>query len=46
MGLLGRRKGKTRAGLFMFSGVMQYVVLSGVPGNYKLEQCLEVPLDI
>ena len=46
MGLLGRRKGKTRAGLFMFSGVMQYVVLSGAPGNYKLEHCLEMPLDM
>lgn len=46
MGVFGKKRGKLRAGLFMFSGVMQYVELSGVPGDFKLEKCLDMPLDM
>ncbi|MDR1471180.1 MAG: pilus assembly protein PilM [Synergistaceae bacterium] len=46
MGLIGRQEGRTRAGLFIFGGVMQYVVLSR-QGNksYKLEECVDTPYD-
>ncbi|MDR1914953.1 MAG: pilus assembly protein PilM [Synergistaceae bacterium] len=47
MGLIGRKDGKTKAGLFIFGGVMQYLVLSKQGAkSYKVEECIDVPYDI
>ncbi|MDR3280837.1 MAG: pilus assembly protein PilM [Synergistaceae bacterium] len=46
MALLGGKEGKTRAGLFIFGGMMQYVVLSRQSGKtYRLEECIDAPYD-
>jgi type IV pilus assembly protein PilM len=47
MALFGGKEGKTRAGLFIFGGIMQYVVLSR-QGNkaYRLEDCIDAPYDM
>jgi type IV pilus assembly protein PilM len=46
MALIKRKDGKTRAGLFIFGGIMQYVVLSRQGGKaYRLEECVDAPYD-
>ncbi|MDR1966309.1 MAG: hypothetical protein LBQ36_06325 [Synergistaceae bacterium] len=46
MALLGKKDGKARAGLFIFGGMMQYVVLSKQGGKtYRLEECIDAPYD-
>jgi type IV pilus assembly protein PilM len=44
MALFRGKEGKTRAGLFIFGGMMQYVVLSRQGGKtYRLEECVDAP---
>jgi type IV pilus assembly protein PilM len=46
MALLGKKEGKTCGGLFIFGGMMQYVVLSNQGGkSYRLEDCIDAPYD-
>ncbi|MDR0653263.1 MAG: pilus assembly protein PilM [Synergistaceae bacterium] len=46
MALLGKKEGKTCGGLFIFGGMMQYVVLSSQGGkSYRLEDCIDAPYD-
>jgi type IV pilus assembly protein PilM len=46
MALLGKKQGKTCGGLFIFGGMMQYVVLSSQGGkSYRLEDCIDAPYD-
>jgi type IV pilus assembly protein PilM len=47
MALFGGKSGKTRGGLFIFGGMMQYVVLSRQGGKtYRLEECIDAPYDV
>ena len=47
MAIIGGTGGKTRGGLFIFGGMMQYVVLSRPGGKaYRLEECIDAPYDI
>lgn len=46
MGVFGGGGVKTRAGLFIFGGVMQYIELSSRGGGgYQLEQCIDLPYE-
>jgi Tfp pilus assembly PilM family ATPase len=46
MALLSKKSGKTCGGLFIFGGMMQYVVLSSQDGSsYRLEDCVDAPYD-
>jgi type IV pilus assembly protein PilM len=46
MALLAKKSGKTCGGLFIFGGMMQYVVLSSQGGkSYRLEDCIDAPYD-
>ncbi|MDR3165721.1 MAG: pilus assembly protein PilM [Synergistaceae bacterium] len=46
MALLSKKSGKTCGGLFIFGGMMQYVVLSSQGGkSYRLEDCIDAPYD-
>jgi len=47
MAKFGGKAGKTRGGLFIFGGMMQYVVLSRPGGKaYRLEECIDAPYDL
>ena len=47
MAKFGGKVGKTRGGLFIFGGIMQYVVLSRSGGKaYRLEECIDAPFDL
>lgn len=47
MALLGKKDGGVRAGLFIFGGVMQYVVLSKLSEwSYRLEECVDLPYNM
>ena len=46
MGLFGSGGEGTRAGLFIFGGVMQYVEISKAGDSYTLENCIDMPYDI
>lgn len=46
MGLFSGGSDQKAAGLFIFSGVMQYVELSIVSGGLMLEKCIDMPYDI
>ena len=44
MAFWGGNRGKTRGGLFIFGGTMQYIVLSRQSGDaYRVEECVDVP---
>lgn len=45
MGLFSRGGDRTRAGLFMFAGVMQYVELVRDGSSYSLELCVDIPYE-
>ncbi|MDR0615184.1 MAG: hypothetical protein LBG29_00090 [Synergistaceae bacterium] len=47
MGLFSKKAGGTRAGLFVYGGVMQYVEISEAGrGVYRVEQCIDAPYDL
>ncbi|MDR1516373.1 MAG: pilus assembly protein PilM [Synergistaceae bacterium] len=47
MGLLSKKASGTRAGLFVYGGVMQYVEISEMGrGVYRVEQCIDAPYDL
>ena len=47
MAKFGGKTGKTRGGLFIFGGMMQYVVVSRPGGKaYRLEECIDAPYDV
>ncbi|MDR3332079.1 MAG: hypothetical protein LBT08_05570 [Synergistaceae bacterium] len=46
MGLFSKKDGGSRAGLFIFGGVMQYVVISKIDErSFRLEECIDAPYD-
>ncbi|GHV27800.1 Tfp pilus assembly protein ATPase PilM [Synergistales bacterium] len=48
VGLFSKGKGSSRAGLFIYGGVMQYIELAPARGkdvSYRVEQCVELPYD-
>ncbi|MDR1885330.1 MAG: hypothetical protein LBQ56_03585 [Synergistaceae bacterium] len=47
MGLFSKKDGGSRAGLFIFGGVMQYVVISRIDDrSFRLEECIDAPYDV
>jgi type IV pilus assembly protein PilM len=47
MGVFSKKTGGTRAGLFVYGGVMQYVEVSEMGrGVFRVEQCIDAPYDL
>ncbi|MDR1481068.1 MAG: pilus assembly protein PilM [Synergistaceae bacterium] len=47
MKLFKKKDGGSSAGLFIFGGVMQYVVVSKIDDrSFRLEECIEAPYDV
>lgn len=47
MALFGKKTGGSKAGIFIFGGIMQYVVLSKASDrSYRVEACIDAPYDL